>query len=328
VSKKANPTAIGLFIVLGLGLTVGALLLFSSVKFLGKSERYILYFDSSVKGLNPGAPVKFRGVTVGSVREVLIRHSQRANDTHIPVIITVEESLIRKKTDRTIEMSDDETFRVMVEKGLRGMLQAQSLLTGILYVELEVLPNSPPPRLHQIGKEYKEIPTVPTHFQALLEKFSEIDITGTVDQISAVFAQLEKRLDELKMAEISDGVTNLLTSLNRITQAPDLTNSLVSLHKTLNEYRLLSETLRARIDPLADRADGTLREVQTTIVELRQDLQDVRDLLAPQAPLRRDLALAMNEFAEAARSINGLAEYLTRHPDALLRGRSHQEPKP
>ena len=130
------------------------------------------------------------------------------------------------------------------------------------------------------------------------------------------------------MAEISDGVTNLLASLNHVAQSPDLTNSLSSFHQTLTEYRRLSETLRARVDPLADQADGTLQEAQVTLVELRQELQNLRDLLAPQASLRRDLALAMNEFAEAARSIGGLADFLTRHPDALLRGRRLQESNP
>ena len=174
-----------------------------------------------MRGLNPGAPVKYRGVTVGSVREILIRHNQRASDLHIPVIITVDESLIRKKTDRTIDLSDDTAFQTMVPNGLRGILQAQSLLTGLLYIELDVLPDSPPPRLHQIGEEYKEIPTVPTQFQALFDKLSEIDINSAVDQLNSVLSRLDARLGELKMAEITDGVTNLLVSLNHVVRSSD-----------------------------------------------------------------------------------------------------------
>ena len=86
----------------------------------------------------------------------------------------------------------------MVLKGLRGILQAQSFVTGILYVELDVLPNSPPPRLHQIGKEYKEIPTVPTQFQALVDKLSEIDFKRAMAQLNSVLARLDTRLGELR----------------------------------------------------------------------------------------------------------------------------------
>ena len=75
MSKRANPATIGIFISVGLALGVGAVLLFSSARFFTKTEKYILYFDGSVLGLNPGAPVKFRGVTVGSVRDILIHHN-------------------------------------------------------------------------------------------------------------------------------------------------------------------------------------------------------------------------------------------------------------
>jgi len=116
--------------------------------------------------------------------------------------------------------------------------------------------------------------------------------------------------------------------MNQLVRSPDLTNSLASLHQTLDEYRHLSETLRARIDPLANGADATLKEAQATLVELRQNLQNVRDLLAPQAPLRRDLTVTMDELAEAARSISALADFLNRNPNALLSGRKRPESKP
>src|SRR5678815_2116458 len=75
MSKKANPTFIGLFFAIGLALGLAALLVFSSRSLFHPQEKSILYFDATLKGLNPGAPVKFRGVTIGSVVEILIRHN-------------------------------------------------------------------------------------------------------------------------------------------------------------------------------------------------------------------------------------------------------------
>lgn len=146
MSKNANPATIGLFIVIGLALGVGGIILFSSWKIFATTEKYILYFDASVEGLAPGAPVRFRGVTVGSVVETLIHHNQVAGDTHMPVIIEVDESLIRKKTDLTINLSDDASFQQMLRQGLCGMLQAESLVTGVLYVELDIPPPMRRPR--------------------------------------------------------------------------------------------------------------------------------------------------------------------------------------
>ena len=314
--------------MIGLALGVGGIILFSSWKLFVKHERYILYFDASVKGLSPGAPVRFRGVTVGSVIETLIHHNQAASDTHMPVIIEVSESLVRKKTDQTIDLSDEAAFKEMIKQGMRGVLQSQSLVTGVLYVELDILPNAPLPKFHQVKKEYKEIPTVPTKIQALIEKLADLDFNKALDQLTFTLAKVDTSLDELNVAEISNGLTNLLASMNHLVRSSDLTNSLASLHRTLDEYRLLSEKVRARIDPLADSADGTLKEAQATLVELRQSLQNVRDLLAPQATLRRDLAVMMDEVAEAARSIGALADFLNRNPNALLSGRKRPGPKP
>ena len=104
---------------------------------------------------------------MGTVVETLIHHNQAAEDTDMPVIIEVDESLFRKKTDRSINLSDQTLFEKLLKQGLRGMLQAQSLVTGVLYVELDILPHAPPPKFHQLRKEYKEIPTVPTRIRGV-----------------------------------------------------------------------------------------------------------------------------------------------------------------
>jgi paraquat-inducible protein B len=162
---------------------------------------------------------------------------------------------------------------------------------------------------------------VPTRIRALIDNLENLDFAKAMDQLTSVLARLDSSLAELKVADINSGLTNLLASLNQLVRSPDLTNSLDSLHRTLDEYPLLSENVRARIDPLADGADDTLKEAQATLAEFRQSLQNVRDLLAPQAPLRRDFSATMDELAEAARSIGALADFLNRNPNALLSGR-------
>src|SRR5262247_3118194 len=100
MSKKANPTSIGLFLICGLALTVAAVLAFTSRSAFHPRQKEILYFSTSLKGLNPGAPVKFRGVTIGSVVEVLIRHNQSNEDFSMPVIITIDKKVVQAKSDQ------------------------------------------------------------------------------------------------------------------------------------------------------------------------------------------------------------------------------------
>jgi paraquat-inducible protein B len=198
----------------------------------------------------------------------------------------------------------------------------------VLYVELDILPHAPQPRCHQLTQEYKEIPTVPTRIEALFDKLASIDFKQLTDQLSSVLARFDTSLGELKVADINRGITNLLVSVNDLLRSPHLTNSLASLHQTLDEYRRLSVEVRGRIGPLARGADATFKEAQSTLAELRQTLQGARDMLAPQAPLRRDLTVTLDQVAEAAHSIGALADFLNRNPNAILSGRKPTEHKP
>src|SRR5947207_8443204 len=128
MSKKANPATIGVFICVALALGVGAILLFSSARLFSKTQKCIIYFDGSVLGLNPGAPVKFRGVTVGSVREILIHHNQHDGDRAMPVIIELDRSVLKKKSDYGVNLSDKELFKTMIGHGLRATIEAQSIV--------------------------------------------------------------------------------------------------------------------------------------------------------------------------------------------------------
>src|SRR5437667_11485309 len=104
MSKKANPASIGVFLVAGLALGVAGLLIFSSQNLFHPQQKDILYFNASLKGLNPGAPVKFRGVTIGSVVEILIRHNQASTDFSMPVIISLDKKVAQSKSDEMLEI--------------------------------------------------------------------------------------------------------------------------------------------------------------------------------------------------------------------------------
>src|SRR5438309_3196105 len=123
MSKKANPASIGLFFVVGLVLTIAGLLLFSSRRLFHPQQKCILYFDTSLKGLNPGAPVKVRGVTIGSVVEILIRHNQASNDFSMPVIISVDKKLAQTKSDEQLRFGDQVDRERLMREGFRARLE-------------------------------------------------------------------------------------------------------------------------------------------------------------------------------------------------------------
>ena len=325
MSKKANPTTVGLFFVVGLALSVAGLLIFSSRSLFHPQQKGILYFNASLKGLNPGAPVKFRGVTIGTVVEILIRHNQASNDFSMPVIVAIDKKLAQTKSDQLLRIGDQSDLEQLVRQGFRGRLESESLVTGVLYVGLEILPNATAPVFHQLKPEYQEIPTVPSQIQQLLANLSQVDVHGLSENLNRFVVRLDNSLGQLNVAEINAGVTNLLGSANRLVTTPDLTNSFAVLRKTLDQAATLLKRVDGRVDPLADSVTNALHDAQKTLADLRLAIQNVSTLISPDSAIPSDLRQALEDLGNAGHAIADLAEFLQRNPNALLTGRKHRK---
>lgn len=328
MSKQANPTTIGVFLVLGLALGVGGLVLFSSTRWFASTEECIAYFDGSLNGLDDGAPVKYRGVTIGYVKRVMVRFNQARTDKAMPVLMEIHGKLIADRLGPEGEQQDHASFSDRLTENTRATLEAESLVTGVLYVNIAPKSNPAPPVLHQISKIYPEIPTEQTQIQRILAELTQVDLTALTERLTSLLTRLDTKLGEIKTADISDGLTNLLTSLDGLLKGPELTDALLSARATLDQYRLVAEKLNARVDPLADSASNTLAQASQTLVHLRGAAENLRTMLAADAPFRHDLSLALDQLAAAAESISALADFLKAHPNALISGRRRPAPKP
>jgi paraquat-inducible protein B len=329
MSKKINTTSIGLFIVTGVALGVTGLLLFSSSKMFSNTRELIVYFDGSLNGLNEGAPVKFRGVTIGSVKQVMVRFNQATNDYAMPVILEIEEKLVRQRLrDASGELFFQRTTEQRIKAGLRASLQTESLVTGVLYVDCRFNPNAPPPVFHQLEKIYPEVPTEPTKIQQLFENLASLDIKGLQTNLNGLITRLDTTVSELKMADLNAGVTNLLASVNRLVAAPDLTNALAALRPTLDQYRELGAKVTSKIDPLSDSITNSLAQADRAVAQIRGAGENLRTMLAPDSPLRSELDQALQQVSGAGQSLSVLLDFLKQHPDALIAGREQPKKKP
>lgn len=325
MSKKANPTSIGLFFAIGLALGIAALIVFSSRSLFHPQQKSILYFDATLKGLDPGAPVKFRGVTIGSVVEILIRHNQAENDFSMPVVIAIDKKLAQSKSDQSLRIGDESSLDQLIRQGFRGRLDAESLVTGVLYVGLEIVPNAPPPVFHQLNREHHEIPTLPSQIQQLLANLSRIDAQGLSEKLNGLLTRLDTSLSQLDVPQINAGVTNLLGSANRLVATPDLTNSIAGLRKTLEGAQLLLTRVDQQVDPLANSVTNTLNDAQKTLADFRVAIQNVSALIGPDSAIPSDLSQGLEDLGNAGHAVADLAEFLKRNPNTLLTGR--RQPK-
>jgi paraquat-inducible protein B len=329
MSKKANTTSIGLFIVTGLALGVIGLTLFSSLKMFSKTLDVIVYFNDSLNGLREGAPVKFRGVTIGSVKRVMVRFNQAPDDFALPVICAIEEKLVRERLgEGSAEFFTSRAMEERIQSGLRASLQTESLVTGVLYIDTRFNPKAPLPVFHQLEKIYPEIPTEPTQIQQFFENLASLDIKSLQKNLNGLILRLDHTIGELNASEINRDITNLLCSVNALVTSADITNALAGIRPTLDQYRELAAKVTSKIDPLSDSITNTLIEAKLALGQMRGAGENLRLMLAPDSPIRNDLDLALEHLAGAAHSVSALADFLREHPNALVVGRRLPNQKP
>lgn len=321
MSTKANPTYIGIFVFVGLLLGVCGLLLFTTSRLFTKSARFIIYFENSLNGLNEGAPVKFRGVRVGFVYRVMIRYDQATNDLSMPVIIELQEELIRKRMEGATAFQGLAKLDERVRAGLRAKLESESLLTGVIYVELEEEHPPPPAVYHQLKPEFVEIPSHSTDIQAFLKNISKVNLNDLVKKLNSLITRADTILERMKLAELSGHLDHLVHSADGVVTDPDLTNAFARLDSTLQEYREIGIKLNSRIYPLADGVTNTLEQLNRALAQTRGGMANFRDTLSADSPLRNELDVTLNRLSEAAESVSTLADFLHQHPNALLTGR-------
>jgi len=178
----------------------------------------------------------------------------------------------------------------MVKRGLRAQLQSGNLLTGQLLVDLGFHPKAPPAEL-VVNGPYPVIPSVPSELQALTAS-----VSGVLTEIAA-----------LPLGELVQDLRTTIQSLDQLASSPKATETLEALSASAAALQTVMANLDQQLGPLMSEAQGTLASANS--------------LVGPESPVRYDLNALMKELSGAARSIRVFADYLERHPDALLRGK-------
>jgi len=256
-------------------------------------EAYVMVFEQSVRGLAVGAPIDFRGVEVGEVRQIDLDFDRDKVAFRTAVTVYLYPERLRSRTrnssanSRWNQLTSQERIARMVDNGLRGQLKAANLLTGQQYIALDFFRNVPKAKL-DTSRTPPEIPTA----------------TGG-------------------LAEIQDSIGNIVKKLERVpfdAIAQDLRTTMKSLDATLKRAEALIGQLSGKVDEVAP-------EIKATLEQARRTLSGAEKALATDSPLQGDLRETLNEVTRAAESVRGLTDYLERHPEALLRGKRPQEQK-
>jgi paraquat-inducible protein B len=314
MGRKANPAVIGAFVVGAIALAVIGIVVFGSGQIFKNTSKYVCFFSGAVDGLNVGAPVKFKGVEIGSVTDIRLRlpeqPPQEAVGEAIRIPVTIEIDNDRVKAIGGQERRD---IKKLVDRGLRAQLNAQSLVTGLLFVQLRFDPDVPAVFVLPPDSKIPEIPTAPT----------------TMEQVQSAAETLFHKLEEVHVEKLVASLTETVDTVKGLVATPELKQTLQALPPTVANVNQAVTSLRelvVRIDakqaPLFDSLKGTSDKAGATLEQARATLQTVQTVADPGSPLATQLSAALQEITGASRSVRLLADYLERNPSSIVRGRS------
>ena len=266
----------------------------------GYTQTFMLYFDGSVRGLVAGAPVEFRGIQVGTVDSVNLEYLSDKGIFRAPVQITVEPERIRTVGAKPKNAAQyKEVIDKLIEDGLRARLKTGSFLTGQLYVDMDMYPLSPARYSEDNKKGVQELPTLPNQSDEL------------TDSLQSLLAKIET----VPIEQIGMRVLGTVEGMENIVTSPELQKSIKSIQQASDGINKLVSHLDSSVLPATEQA----------LDEARKTLTDLRDMTAPNSPVRYNLEESLKEISTAARSVRTLADYLEQNPNALILGKSSNQ---
>ena len=358
MSKPINKTMIGLFVVGAIALLVVAIGVLGSGKLFKVTTPYVMVFEGSVKGLNVGSPVVFRGVKLGSVSNIRMQFNYATKAFTILVysdfepsqiqVTNMDEATAKKITAGKSGLEDRYTnMRQLIEGGLRAQLEMQSIVTGQLQIALDFYPDKPAVYA-EIDKTVQEIPTIPTPLQQLTKKLESLPIEEIFNKVNLALDGVAKLVQSPELKEsvanlntalkdvqslvrnvdaqvkpLSAGLSDTIRDTQKLVRNAD--SQMASLGPNLNEAigdgRKLIRNVDGSVESLKVKLDGTLTAATAALEEARKLVQDLGVSAREDSALMYRLTETLREVGKAAQSLSTLTDYLERHPEALLGGK-------
>lgn len=347
MSRQANKTVIGAFVIGAAVLVVAGILIFGSGRLFSSGVRFVMYFDGSVGGLTTGAPVVFRGVQVGRVIRIQMRFDAEKMNVKIPVIVEIEpERIVWVGTQP--QKNTAAYIAEMVNRGMRARLQLQSFLTGMLMVELD-FHEGKPARLNDTNLPYPQIPTIAAKWEEIAQTLTQLPINELISKLTLSIEGIERTVNRPEVGEsisnlnlalkevrtlfqnidrrtepLADGIGKTITSVDHLLNNTDRRIDRVStgIETTVKEMRDLLANVNRKIDILSSDITQTAGVARNALGRVDGTLSSVQGVVSNNSQLPYELSRTLNELTAAARSIRTLADYLEQYPDALLRGKT------
>lgn len=332
MSKQANPTAIGAFVVGAVLLLAIGAALFGGSEYFKPRLVYVAYFEEQTKGLRVGSNVVANGVRVGFVSDIalLVDNDTFTTMTMVTLDILPDAYVLVREGRPVAEMEVVMTHDELVDDGgLRAQLEIESFITGQLLVRLDHRPDTEA-IFRGTDPPYEEIPTIPSNIQEILDKIQNwaADIRDSVD-LSELTESLNDALRNVADLAGSEDLAQTLEGVNEFVNRGEAEILVANLNNTLTEIeRLASEATRVlrsadeNVDTLAAQLEPVLENLNSTLVEADIAFKTANRQLRGDTEEIYKIQEAVEEFRRASEAVREFFDFMERNPESIIQGKS------
>jgi paraquat-inducible protein B len=271
-----------------------------------RSVPFVANFTNSVSGLVAGSPVTLRGQKIGEVSSVSLVYDQALDNVVVPVHFTLEPgriAMLELPTDASL----DTRMKDLVHRGLRVKLESGNILTGQKQLAMDIYKDAGPGELGKQGNAY----VIPV-------------LGGNSDDVATAATNLVNRLNGIPFESIGKNLDQTLAGVNALVNDKQLEESVTELRSTLASTQTLVNNLNHGMTPLMQRLPSIADGLESSVQRTDKLIASVQTGYGGDSTFSRDVTRLMMQLSDAARSIRVLADLLSRHPEALIRGRTDQ----
>ena len=270
-----------------------------------RSVPFVAKFTGSVSGLKAGAAVTLRGLKIGEVSSVSLVFDRALDNVVAPVHFTLEPGRI-SMLDLPTGGNLDARMRELVKRGLRVKLESGSILTGSKQLALDIYHDAGPGELRKEGDDYV------------------IPAMGGGDDVATAATDLVNRLSDIPFESIGKNLDQTLAGVNALVNDKQLGEAVANLRSTLASTQTLVDNLNHGLAPAMQRLPVIASGLEDSVKRTDKLIGSLDSGYGGDSRFNRDVSQLMAQLTDAARSIRVLADLLSRHPEALIRGRTNQ----
>ncbi len=316
-----------MFVMAASIIAVAAVMVFGAAKFFSRTENFISFFSESVNGLDVGAPLKYKGVKIGKVEGIFISSYKNIKESSVSVVYSIDIDQLRRKTGTDFKDYSD-WMDEQIAEGLRAKLNYQSIVTGMLYIELDFIADKGEKYdLKYGGTRFKEIPAAKSGLSELAKGFektmadvAKIDFAGIGQNVHSAIVKVNEKLDAIDAKAISDNAVSALKGVDDLVRNRDVAEAIKKLDVLLSDSDALVNDARAELKNFS--SSGA-----SLAARLDEVLRNVNSVVAPQSPLRYQIAVLVKTMNDSMSYISNFTDYLQRNPNSLLRGKDNSKRK-